>query len=370
MNSLDPLQNIIFDELDYIYKHLNGNDAKTMSEVSADWYDFVGYSKLMKKIELQIIAKNSKNGDLITLIEKSGRRYAYVQYECADDVEDLNVHAKVLAMIANDVICLIFGDMNNGLNINGIAFPKLKKLEVGWLASMKALEKVMTSVTCEVLEELRIDSDNSESIIEYLKKHKGVKKLELLGGSQLIFDRKSVKAIENMQLTTLKIGHLSPGMLDSATLKTNILDFLESQSGTLKHLGIDTSDQQILRKALGLPHIKCLELHLRTRIEIENLPVNSNIKAAKITSSVDNTQALLKCLPNLKKLHIEDLTSGMLKMVAEHAMKLDKLFCEQYSNFKYIALCYEELKRSTIQGKVINNSIQLILVNHKFEISV
>lgn len=359
----DPLLKVVYDVHENIYQFLDGNDVKKMSMVSTAWFDVIGYSKeCMKKIELHI-----KNDDLLSI--SSSRRYSCMKFECGKDATDLKLYANVLAKFAHELERLQFGDMNPALDIRGITYPKLKSLKIGWLASADALDKVMSSVSSSKLEELYIDSDCSERIITFLEMHRHVKKLSLLGVSQLTLKCRDVESIKNLTLTMLRIGHLSSRMLENATLKQNILQFLDQQSASLIHLSTSTSDQQILFKAMSMPHLKSIEIYSKMLAQPDQFPVNKSIESAKITARVEDLRVLLERLPNLKKLHIEYLTSVKLQFIAEKAMKLDEIYYNDSFTGKVIEETYETIKMNAGET-AINRDIQLTLISNNFELFV
>jgi hypothetical protein len=114
---------------------------------------------------------------------------------------------------------------------------------------------------------------------------------------------------------------------------------------------------ELLKMALEMPNLKFFGVSYVSKCPVKNLelPVNASVAAAAVDGFNRNLKSFSDLLPNLEEIEIGYINSDRLKIIAENATKLKRIYFEE--SWDHTKKRYEKMK---LANPLINQNIELI----------
>lgn len=328
--SVDPMKRITEGIHHLVQQHLKGNDVKSAMEVSTEWHDFfVNSPAAMKQIILNfnVESRFRPSQKDLQMILNSPRSYSGLLFYCRSGTNIIG-RSKVLTEFADILVSLKIDRVHYDVHMQPVSFKSLKSLEIGPDVSDGLIETLIDSVRHVQLQVLVFNNKSvSEEFIEFLMTQRQLKEL-CFSNAKPIFDLDDISFLCDLELTKLKLGKLFLEDFNVESFKLNILQLLASQALTLKYFGISCYDPDVMKAVMSLKNLKCLDISVYSMFQFQTFTTNDSIEYAKFDTNncVDSDYAMfLRCMPNLRRLYHNTMTSEKLLVVVEAITKLQEI---------------------------------------------
>lgn len=363
---MDPIEIFPSEVIELIFEHLTSNDILTATKVSSHWNDFIGASKLMTKIKVNISWNQKLSScSFREVMMDTARNYENLSFQylscMVKDVCDFLIIPgrkwKVLNLKRINFACTLdaikfFKAVESTVEelrleevyinstyldaLNTMPFRKLKILKGKYVQTLLYYQAF---ASCTNLKELFIKSgDQSYGSMKAFKTmlmlNKDLKKLEISSNllSQIFNEDVSMDIVFKLEHFALKNSFCA--VSHHVAVKDNFRRFLSNQMFTLKvvsldkWMGIDT-----LKLLLNMPNLKELtikEFDFTETIDWENVSLQTNKSVEKmhyhdIENNIDIFKALVNALPNLKELKLFSLYQKLFEHLADSLKQLEVL---------------------------------------------
>lgn len=349
--TFDPFKMCVADVHDSILQHMNGNDLKNATEVSASFNLVIGQSTTaMKKLLLNL------SSDVVTAVLQSQRNYSNV------DVKMFSSNAvareEILAKLSPSVVNLNLKNVPTNLLAENSKFQKLESLSFGPFVNSGAVHSILTALENFHLNNLclseNVINDNTKPLNNQTRLKKITMSLNFLKNANYC----KVSDFAGLQLKTLVLRQdfemTSKDTIDNEVI---IVQLLKIQSSTLEIFVCDYVTPNIWLQILNLPKLKFVEVPEVPNQEYSNQ--SKSIITAKVWKFDYELKPILQTLPRLKNLKVPFLRSHQMLLIARTLLNLEKLYI--WSQFTNAVRAYDNLKTSDEPN--LNRTIELVEKN-------
>lgn len=379
---MDPLRQIPHDVHHLMFQHLDSKEIIELSTVSSEWYQAIGNNtSCMKRIRFSLKLWKNSDGtkqqqvdEKIKIMQNTSRRYHNIAIDCRFD-RNLSIEFwKFLEFCSSAVRELKIKSIKLE-QPTSIALPNLEVLRLTYVPTSIRNMLLMSSSSLVKLK-LKLESplkwnetstlrtESLTCIRNCLERNQKLQELELHGSIQYrSFFNESFCEIIRFQLHSLKIKSGMRLALISELHEKNLVDFLATQSNSLRSFFIDVCRQSVIQFAFNKLHA-LTSLHIDAMIMDEfrfkdlNLLLNEHITDLKIpyANHHEDIKELISVTPNLISLFVAHLSHETMESIARNLKNLttlkfryDEIDCEDF---------YERLRDNLPE---VNQNIEMIV---------
>lgn len=378
---MDPLVKIPTDLHNLLLQHFDAKEVLEISKISTEYFETIAKaSTCMKKIKFALKfwknsagTKQQQTDEKIQVIHNTIRNYQSVTIDCRFDKNLSEEFWNFLEFAAPHVIELKIKSIKLD-SPSIIAFPKLQILKLTYvptnvrnilITSSAALTRLKLKMESPLRwSEIRSDQESLSQVRTCMQRNQKLEELELHGSVQYntFFDA-DFSDVARFELKTLRVKTGMRLALISERNEQNFLNFLHTQSASLKTFFIDVCRPKIIQHAFNfMPAVTSfhIDVMMMNDYKVKDLKLNLNERIVDLkipyVSHLDDIKAFLEVAPNLQSLFVAHLSHEAMEFIAWHLMNLtvlkfryDEIDCEGF---------YEQLKDDYPD---VNQNIEMIV---------
>lgn len=298
--------------IDLIFQHFNFQDLINISTVNFLYHDFIFNSaKCMKKVKLVV------TGD--------------AEMQCARSYSNVKFGRK---LDNQKIVSFLSGNKSwKSIDVKGIA--NLKFMEV-----FEDLDELVLREPSKIKEEfklvnvkrLEIDDCHQDLVCVILKGIKKLTKLSITNVKPMDRLLQNLADMKDLKLEEFMLSEYSTYNFDQT--KTDLLNFLKSQSRSLKKLVMDIwVGLPVLKFILCLPNLQHLELYELSKSSYVNwneldYPASKSITYLNLENMSGDKSLLkffLQACPNIEYLSLFELNSNLMEVISTNGKNINCL---------------------------------------------